>query len=387
MHRLHVAFRLVVWIAICALEPAPAHWNATGAHAQPAASLPIAQDGRHLLRETGATQADFRAMWGDRAEQQWVEAHNRALAGARGISGPRIAYLSSTSATGTSPVGTDAFVARLSQLGYRPGKNISIDWYYTDGLVDVLPDVASAIVDTRPDLIVAAGAAESAAAGGATSVIPIVMVSVSDPLAAGLVASLKHPGGNVTGLTNTPVDIFGKRLAALSQAVPGLTKVAVLRIAPNPASAGTLHDAIVAAEQLNLEVIQVDVNRVPEDLPQAFDYAIAQGADGMLLLPDAIVNLNRSRVAELAIEHRLPVVAPGRAFAEAGALMAYGPSPTETPRRAADYVAQILRGADPAELGVGVPEEVEFVVNLTTAAAIGLTIPSSLATQTSGVIP
>jgi putative ABC transport system substrate-binding protein len=270
----------------------------------------------------------------------------------------------------------------------RRGISLDANWRSADGRNDALPGISAEIVATNPDVIVVVGSSEGAAVHQATRTIPIVMVSVSDPVAAGLVTSFEHPGGNATGMTNTPVDVFGKRLQVLKDAVPSLARVAVLRSTTNPGSVGTFHDAQVAGERMGLQVFAADVTRIPEDLAAGFDTAQNQRADAMLIVPETLFATvaNRARIAELAIQHRLPVIGPGRTYADSGALASLGPVATETSFRAAGYIAKILHGAKPADLPVGTPQQIEHVLNLKTAQSLGLTLAPGLLAQATEVI-
>jgi putative ABC transport system substrate-binding protein len=354
------------------------------AHAQGAQGLPIAYDGRNLLRESFATQATFQAVWGEHAQTRWVEEHNAALTQGRPLSGPRIVFFSTGSAS--NPQIRDAFVAGLREQGEIPGQNIAIEWRYTEGNTAVVDAVATEVIGLRPDLIVTTSTPETLALKKATTSIPIVFTSLGDPVGAGVVPSLERPGGNLTGMSITPPQIQARRLALLKEAVPGATRVGVLRNSSNASSAGMLQELRDGADGVGLQIHVLDVARVPEELSAAFDLAAQARVEAVIEVVDVQFNVYRARIVELATQTRRPLLVSGRVAVEAGALMSYGPSTEETPRRAAGYVAKILGGAKPADLPVGVPQDLEFVLNLRAAQAIGYTFPASTVAKATDVI-
>jgi putative tryptophan/tyrosine transport system substrate-binding protein len=359
----------------------------SGVSAQESASA-LAYDGRALFRETQATQATFSAVWGERAAARWIEEHNAALAGGSPLSGPRVVFFSSlTAAVATAPSGpVDAFVGGLLEQGFVPGQTIGIDWRFSEGHTDTLSSMAADIVASRPDVIVTEATQESIAARAATSSIPIVFAASSDPVGAGLVPSFDHPGGNVTGLTNSLPDVNARRLARLKGIVPNLTRVAVFRYTPNPATASALKESEDAGPKLGLEIIPVLITSLPDGLTAAFQAAVAANAQAVVLLPEGQFNVNVARIAELATAHRLPVLSQNRVNTQAGLLVSWGPGVGETPWRAAGYVAKILRGAKPSDLPVGIPYQMDLAINIKTAQAIGLSVPEPIIAQAALVI-
>ena len=223
------------------------------------------------------------------------------------------------------------------------------------------------------------------AAKAATTTIPIVMV-VGDPVAAGIVPSLSRPGGNITGLALDNLDVAEKRLQLLKEAVPRLARVAVLANQENPLfNTLQLAQTRSAAERLRVAVQPVEV-RGPSDLARAFTAMTRGQAGAVIILPDPMLGFHRKRIAELAVKHRLPSTYDAKVFAEDGGLLAYGPLLDDFYRRAAVYVDRILKGAKPADLPVEQPTKFELAINLKTAKAIGLTIPSSLRQRADQVI-
>jgi ABC-type uncharacterized transport system substrate-binding protein len=213
--------------------------------------------------------------------------------------------------------------------------------------------------------------------------IPVVFVAAIDPVATGLVASLARPGGHVTGLTNTQADITGKQLQLLSELVPGISRIAVVVRAPSQASARYVEEAETAARRLGAQ-LQVLTLREPAELDAMF--RAARGASAVVMTDDAVFTAHRARIAELALETRLPVIYTTREFVNAGGLMSYGPNTTDLYRRAAAYVDKILRGARPADLPIQQPIKFELIVNLVAARALGLDVPSTLLARADEVI-
>jgi putative ABC transport system substrate-binding protein len=227
---------------------------------------------------------------------------------------------------------------------------------------------------------------ETLALKKATTSIPIVFTSLGDPVGAGVVPSLERPGGNLTGMSITPPQIQARRLALLKEAVPGATRIGVLRNSSNPSSSGMLQELRDAADGVGVQVQVLDVERVPENLSAAFDLAAQTRVEAIIEVVDAQFVVHRARIVEWATETRLPLMVSGRAAVEAGSLMSYAPKTDETPRRAAGYIAKILGGAKPADLPVGVPQDLELVLNLRVAQAIGHTFPASTIAKATDVI-
>ncbi len=295
---------------------------------------------------------------------------------------PRIGWLSHSPGPNL-----EAFRRGLRELGYIEGENVSIEARYAEGKEGRLPDLATELVRLPVDVIVAAAGNPSVrAAKNATSAIPIVMgQSGVDPVAAGLIASLARPGGNVTGLTSISADLSGKRLELLKEAVPTISRVAILWNATNPDKARELGETRVAALALGVSLQSLEV-RSPDDFKRAFDAAIRGRADALVTLHDVLTNSQRARLVNFAAHNRLPTMYEFREWVVAGGLMAYGPNVRDMFRHAAIYVDKILKGAKPADLPVEQPIRFELVINLKTARGLGLTLPPALLFQADEVI-
>ena len=280
---------------------------------------------------------------------------------------------------------TEAFEQSLRELGYVEGQNVAIERRAPEWKQERLPGLAAELVRMKVDVIVAANTRATEAARQATSVIPIVFTVSGDPVAEGLVASLARPGGNLTGLATTSPELVGKQLEMLKAIVPKATRVAVLENPAQPSHARAVQQAEVAARALGVKLQALEA-RTPSEIEAAFATMSSQRVDGVLVLRDAEFRAHRSQIVALAAKRRLPAVYGLREEAEAGGLVAYGASVPELFRRAATYVDKILKGAKPAELPVEQPTKFELVINLKTAKALGLTIPSSLIVQADQVI-
>ena len=243
---------------------------------------------------------------------------------------------------------------------------------------------AAEFVRLKVDIIVTVATPPTLAAKQATAVIPIVFAAASDPVGTGLVASLARPGGNVTGLSNQISDTGGKKLELLREAVPDLRRLAIIANVGNPASVLDMGEAQATARALGLEVTTSEIRRA-EDISPAFD-ALKGRADALYVCVDPLVNTHRIRVNTLALAARLPTMHGLREYVEAGGLMSYGPNLPDLLRRAADYVDKILRGAKPGDIPVEQPTKFDLIINLTTAKALGLTIPPTLLAHADEVI-
>jgi len=274
----------------------------------------------------------------------------------------------------------------LRDLGYVEGKNIIIEYRFSDDRGDRLPVLAAELVALKVELIVASGAPASFAAKQATSTIPIVLgASAANPVETGLVASLARPGGNITGMSNMTSQLGGKRLELLKEIVPGLARVAVFWNPPNPAYGPIFRELEAAAPTLGLKLQRLEV-RVPGDFVGAFEAATRQRA-GALIAPADPLTANRPKmVADLALKYRLPTAMEFKEFVEAGGLLSLGPNLPDSYRRAATHVDKILKGANPADLPMEQPAILDLVVNLNTARTLGLTIPQSVMLQATRVI-
>jgi putative tryptophan/tyrosine transport system substrate-binding protein len=299
----------------------------------------------------------------------------------------RIGLLTTNLSTG--PHLRDAFRQGLRDLGYVEGRNVVIEYRDAEGKFERLPALAAELVALKVDVIFVGGGTRAAlAAMQATKTIPIVFAGVPDPVAIGLVTSLARPGGNVTGLSSFATELVGKCLEQLTQAVPGVSRVAVLwqpGAAPERADKDYLTSADVAGRALGVR-LQVVEARGPADFDRAFSDMTRARAGALTVLGSAMFSIERRRLVDLAAKHRLPAVYPWREFVDAGALMSYGANIADMHRRAATYVDKILKGAKPADLPVEQPTKFELVINLKTAKALGLTIPPSLLGRADEVI-
>jgi putative ABC transport system substrate-binding protein len=248
-----------------------------------------------------------------------------------------------------------------------------------------LPALAADLVQRNVDLILTAGTESTNAARKATKTIPIVMAAVGDPIAAGFIASLARPGGNVTGASLLATELTAKRLQLLKDVLPALTRLTVLWSAANASVIQKLKQIQVAAPQFRIQLHTLEL-RVPDDLEKGFESAVQFGAQAIMTTEDAIQITHRVRVAELGKRHRIPVASEFAEFAHAGALMSYGPSILDQFRHAAGYVDNIFKGAKPGDLPVGQATRFELVINLKTAKALGLTIPPALLQRADHVI-
>ena len=283
----------------------------------------------------------------------------------------------------------EAFRQGLRDLGYVEGRNVVIEYRDAEGKPERLPALAAELVALKVDVIVAAAGNHIVrAAKQATSTLPIVFAAASDPVASGLVTSLARPGGNVTGTAMLSPELVGKRLELLTQAIPGVSRVAVLWL---PGALGERVEkdmqtqADVAARALGLRLQFVEARR-PADLDRAFSDMTRAHAGALTMLPSAMFLREHRRLVELAAKHRLPAVYTVREYADAGGLLAYAPNLADAVRRAATYVDRILKGAKPADLPVEQSTKFELVINLKTARTLGLTIPPSVLSRADQVI-
>ena len=289
---------------------------------------------------------------------------------------PKIGYLSTGSATTDDPR-IEAFRQGLRDLGHVEGKNINIDFRYAEGVAERLPELAEELVRLNVDVILTPGTLAVQAAKQATTTIPIIFPGVADPVAFGFVASLARPGGNITGLTNYSPELSGKRVELLKEALPRITRVAVLR---DPRQApDSFKETQIAGQSLALKLQSLEI-RNAADVETAFSAMKKERADAFITLPHAVVTFHRKQILALAEKGRLPSTHGDRQWVEAGGLMSYGPDTIAIYRRAASYVDKILKGVKPADLPVEQPTKFEFVINLKTSKQIGVTIlPNVLA--------
>jgi putative tryptophan/tyrosine transport system substrate-binding protein len=278
-----------------------------------------------------------------------------------------------------------AFRQGLRDLGYTEGQNITLEWRSPDGRIEQYPALAADLVRRSVDVIVAQGTAASGAAKQASATIPVVMAYGSDPVRAGLVASLARPGGNVTGLASLNRQLGGKRLELLRDTVPGLARVALLWNPEIAERADEFAETAAAAQALGLGLQSVELRQGGH--PEHAFASILQGrADALFVQGDPVTNRYRPEIGEFATAHGLPTMAIRRGFVEAGSLMSYGPNFADMNRRAAYYVDRILKGAKPADLPVEQPMTFDFVVNMKTAQALGITFPNEIMLQVTEVI-
>ncbi len=281
-----------------------------------------------------------------------------------------------------------AFQQGLRELGYEEGRNIRIEYRYTDvalqGHPELFPQLAAELVAVKPAVIVVSVVEAALAVKAATRTIPIVTVSVSDPVAAGLVASLARPGGNVTGLMRETRDLIGKNLELLKETLPGAGRIGVLVNPADPLKAAMAADATGAAQTLGVQLTAVEAG--PAALDRAFASFSSERVRGVLVLGGAGFYLNRAHIVALARQTRLPSMFQNREFVDAGGLLSYAPSTVANYRRAAVFVDKILKGANPADLPVEQPTQFELVINLKTAKALGLSLPQSLLIRADEVI-
>jgi ABC-type uncharacterized transport system substrate-binding protein len=298
---------------------------------------------------------------------------------------PRIGFLSGFSSS-SDRKRVEAFLQGLRELGYVEGQNVFVEYRYAGGKSDEVPKLAAELVSLKVDLIVAGGGSGLArAVKGTTKMIPIVITGGSDPVGAGLVASLARPGGNITGLTAIAAELAGKRLELLKETLPRLTRVGVLWNPMDQGSDQGLKEIEIAAPTLWLEVQSLQV-RSPSNFESAFKATIAGQSRALQVLPSGLVNSQHNRIVEFATKSRLPTMFAGAAQVEAGGLMSYGPNAPDLYRRAATYVDKILKGAKPADLPVEQPKKFEFIINLNAAKQIGLTIPPNVLVRADKVI-
>ncbi len=301
----------------------------------------------------------------------------------------RIGYLSVGSApsVGTYTRPLEGFRQQLRELGWVEGRNIAIEFRFADGRNERLPALAEELVRLKVDLIFANPTPSALAAKKATSTIPIIGTSLTEPVAVGLVASLARPGGNVTGVSYAfDMNIFGKQLELLKDVAPKARRVAVLADPTSGPTYSRMLDATTAAgKSLGVELQVLEV-RQPADFDGAFTAMARERAEALLVMGHPLFFLNRQRLAELAVKHRLPSMSTQEQWVDAGGLMSYGPNFVDMYRRGAVYVDRVLRGAKPGDLPIEQPTNLALVLNLKTAKRLGLTIPPALRERANQVI-
>ena len=285
----------------------------------------------------------------------------------------------------TGQTNWQAWLAGLREHGYIPGHNVVIECRWTEGRENRAPDLARELVSLKPDLMVVAYTVNVRAVKQATSTVPIVMVAVSNPVERGLVVNLARPGGNVTGLTDTPLEMQGKLLQLLKEAVPSISRVAVLSHPSGTPEPTFGRERETAAQALGLTLQRYEVQE-PNELEAAFASMTKAKAEALFVVADAFWNDHIQRIADLAAQSRLPAVYPWRNFVTAGGLMSYDVNRPAIFRRLGFYADRILKGAKPGDLPVEQPSKFDLLINLKTAKALGLAIPQSLLMRADEVI-
>jgi ABC-type uncharacterized transport system substrate-binding protein len=296
---------------------------------------------------------------------------------------PTIGVLGASTPASWAPW-TAAFEMRLHELGWTNGRTVVMEYRWAEGRSTRFVEIAAEFVQLNVEAILTAGTEAAIAAKRVTSVVPIIFVGSVDPIAAGLVASLARPGGNVTGLSLQSSELAGKRLELLREVLPKLRKFAILVNVSNPGGVAEMRDAEAAARMLGLDVTRLEIHRA-EDIAPAFE-AIKGRADALYVGPDALVSANRVRIHTLSLSAQLPTVYGQRDYVEVGGLMSYGTNVIDLFQRAAEIVDKILRGAKPGDIPVEQPTKFELVINLKTARALGLEMPPMLLARADEVI-
>lgn len=277
------------------------------------------------------------------------------------------------------------FRREMRRLGYIEGKNLKIEARYARGKQDPLPALAEDLVHRKVDLIVTSGTTAAIAAKNATSKIPIVIATGTDPLSLGIAKSLSRPGENLTGLASLSSELTGKRFALMRELFPGMARVGILWHRENPASAASVRDLLTVAGNAKVAVHNLPI-RDAEGLDEAFQGAMREHVQALLVVQGPLIYRERKKIAALALQHKLPTMNGAAEYVDAGGLVSYAPSYPEFFRRAAGYVDRILKGANPGDLPIEQPTIFELVINQKTAASLGLTIPQSIVLRADRVI-
>jgi putative tryptophan/tyrosine transport system substrate-binding protein len=271
----------------------------------------------------------------------------------------------------------EAFRLGLRELGYTEGGNVVIEYRWADGKTERLPPLAAELVRLKVDVIVTSGTPGGLAAKNATSTIPIVMASGGDFVSDGLVASYSRPGGNITGLSVFARELSGKRLEILKEAIPGMTRVAAAFNTLNPGTRSLFKETEAAATKLGLTALPLNI-QFPDGVEPAFAEAVRLRASGVVIISDGATIVHRAELGSAALKHHMPTIFANKTYLEGGGLMSYGPDIIAVWRRAATYVDKVLKGAKPADMPIEQPAKFELVINLRTAAALGLALPPAL---------
>jgi putative ABC transport system substrate-binding protein len=296
---------------------------------------------------------------------------------------PTIGFLGSLSQSAQS-TWTAAFVQRMREHGWIEGRTVAIEYRWAEGRRERFAEIAAEFVRLNVDVIVTAGTDAVIAAKKATSVIPIVFGTAGDPVANGLVASLARPSANVTGLSNQSAEIAGKRIDLLREVVPSLRRLAIMANVASSIGMLEMREVEAAAHTLGLDVATLEIRRA-EDIAPAIE-ALKGGADALYVVTEPLANTNRIQINSLALSARLPTLHGQKPYVEAGGLISYGANIPDLFRRAADLVDKVLRGTKPGDIPVEQPTKFDLVINLTTAKALGLTIPESFLLRADEVI-
>ena len=306
---------------------------------------------------------------------------------ARAQPAPRVYRIGFVVSGSSTALQIDAFRQGLKDLGYVEGKNVVVEARFAEGRFERLPELVAEVLRLKVDVLVVGSTPAALAAKRATTTTPIVFASLFDPVGAGIVASLAHPGGNITGASIGVggAGLAGKWLELLKEAVPAVSYVAVLSNSANPASTTSVREIEAAAQILNVRLDVLDAGNAPT-LDRALATIGMSGAQGIIVTNDPFFTVNRAQLIQFAASKRLPAVYFFRLFADDGGLMVYGASLEDSFRKAATYVDKILKGAKPADLPVEQPTRFELVINLKTAKALGLVVPQSLLLRADEVI-
>ena len=296
----------------------------------------------------------------------------------------RVGYMAAVSASADAPR-LEAFRQGLRDLGYIEGQNIVIDYRHEARGFEPLPAIAAELISLEPDVLVGVTTNAAQAVKQATTTIPVVFMGVTDPIAAGLVESLPHPGGNATGITNMAAILTGKRMEFLKETIPEVSRLAVLWDPQAPGSTPQWQESQLPARELGLELYSMEVSSV-DRYEAAFQEAVEAGNDAVWVTLNPLANSNQKLIAELAIKTRLPSVCAREDYSQNGCLMAYGPGYANEGRDGARYVDRILKGAKPADIPVEQPMKFELVINLRTARALDRTIPQHVLLQANQIV-
>jgi len=299
---------------------------------------------------------------------------------------PRIGFVSGIGGPSNPGPNVVGFRQGLRDFGYIEGKNILVEYRYTEGKGDRNPSLVAELVQLKVDVLVVGGPGGLSAAKESTKTIPIVIVIQADPVGSGYIDSLARPGGNITGLTRLTRELSGKRLELLKEVVPKISRVGVLLDADNPEAADGFKEYKAAGRTLKIELQSLGVRGPNPDLEGAFQAAAKGRVNTLVTINTPVLNRQQKQIVDLAIKNRLPLMSERSEYVEAGGLVSYSANEAESFRRAAYYVDKILKGAKPADLPVEQPKKFELVINLKTAKQIGLTIPPNVLARADKVI-